>query len=81
MALQEEGGKKKAADARIRRLLAYARKFHAPRRYPLNELAEASGYTISGVRTAYDDEEVTLVARQINRRATDTADGDGQEQS
>ncbi|MGX1884870.1 hypothetical protein [Streptomyces sp. NPDC055287] len=56
-----------AADQRIRRLLAYALQFHPQRRYPLRELASASGYTNSGVRTAYTGKEVQMVRGQINR--------------
>ncbi|MGW2109411.1 hypothetical protein [Streptomyces sp. NPDC001948] len=67
VALQKAHTDKEAADRRIRTLLAYAREFHPARRYSLNELGEASGYTISGVRTAYGDPEVTLVQDQIGR--------------
>ncbi|MFN1193208.1 hypothetical protein ACK03K_33635 [[Kitasatospora] papulosa] len=67
LALQKAQADRKAADRRIRTLLAYAREFHPPRRYPLNELADASGYTISGVRTTYGDHEITLVQGQIGR--------------
>ncbi|AVZ71113.1 hypothetical protein SLUN_01460 [Streptomyces lunaelactis] len=76
LALEQARAEKTAADARIRRLLAYAREFHASRRYPLHELAQASGYTNSGVRTAYTDEVVSLVKSQVNRdprRAAETA--------
>ncbi|MFF3456983.1 hypothetical protein ACFYXH_22140 [Streptomyces sp. NPDC002730] len=74
-ALKAARAEKDAADGRIRRLLACARKFHAPRRYSLNELggAEASGYTISGVRTAYNDAVVDMVGSQIDRKPRDVA--------
>ncbi|TGA97450.1 hypothetical protein [Streptomyces sp. MZ04] len=67
LALQEARAQKSAADQRIRRLLAYALEFHPKRRYPLNDLAGASGYSFSGVRTAYSADEVSLVQGQINR--------------
>jgi hypothetical protein len=52
-----------AAERRMRLLLAYAREFVGPRPYPLAALAEASGMSISGVRTAYDEDEVSEVAQ------------------
>ncbi|MFD3442593.1 hypothetical protein ACFWU3_34465 [Streptomyces sp. NPDC058685] len=78
LALQEEWGKKQQADARIRQILAYAREFYPPRRYKLEELAQASGYKFSSVRTAYGDKEITQVADQIKRpptRATTDVEG------
>lgn len=50
-------------DAAIRRLLAYGREFTRPRPYRLADLADASGLSISGVRTAYDADEVQQVAQ------------------
>jgi hypothetical protein len=82
LALEAARAEKVAADARIRRLLAYAREFQVARRYPLDELARASGYTISGVRTAYKDDVISLVESQINREPRRTAEAaDEQEQS
>lgn len=49
-------------DAAMRRLLAYGREFTSPRPYRLADLADAAGMSISGVRTAYDAEEITQVA-------------------
>ncbi|HLW95925.1 MAG TPA: hypothetical protein VKS25_11155 [Solirubrobacteraceae bacterium] len=49
-------------DAAIRRLLAYGREFTRPRAYRLADLADAAGMSISGVRTAYDAEDVEQVA-------------------
>jgi hypothetical protein len=49
-------------DAATRRLLAYGREFIRPRPYKLADLADASGMSISGVRTAYDAEEIAQVA-------------------
>src|SRR5580692_4703288 len=49
-------------DAAMRRLLAYGREFTRPRPYRLTDLADAAGMSISGVRTAYDADEITHVA-------------------
>ncbi|MDA8068173.1 MAG: hypothetical protein M0T77_06135 [Actinomycetota bacterium] len=49
-------------DAATRRLLAYGREFTRPRPYRLADLADAAGMSISGVRTAYDGEEIAQVA-------------------
>ena len=46
----------------MRRLLAYGREFTRPRPYRLTDLADAAGMSISGVRTAYDADEITHVA-------------------
>ena len=52
-----------AAEARMRLLMAYGREFTRPRPYRLEDLARAAGMSISGIRTAYDDEEIAEVAR------------------
>lgn len=49
-------------DSAMRRLLAYGREFTRPRPYRLADLADAAGMSISGVRTAYDAEEIAQVA-------------------
>ena len=49
-------------DAAMRRLLAYGREFTRPRPYRLTDLADAAGMSISGVRTAYDADEIRHVA-------------------
>ncbi|MFF5639520.1 hypothetical protein [Streptomyces sp. NPDC012825] len=59
---------KEAVDAQIRRLLAYGREFHGSHPYGLEELARRSGYTFSGVRTAYGEREIRAVAEQIGRQ-------------
>lgn len=51
-----------AAERDLRLLLAYAREFAEPRPYRLEDLAHAAGMSISGVRTAYDQDEITQVA-------------------
>jgi hypothetical protein len=57
-----------AAEARMRLLIAYGREFTRPRPYRLEDLARAAGMSISGVRTAYDDDEVSEVARLTGGR-------------
>jgi hypothetical protein len=57
-----------AAEARMRLLIAYGREFTRPRPYRLEDLARAAGMSISGVRTAYDDDEVAEVARLTGAR-------------
>jgi hypothetical protein len=47
-----------AAERDLRLLLAYAREFAEPRPYRLEDLARAAGMSISGIRTAYDDDEI-----------------------
>lgn len=54
-----------AAEKRLRLLIAYGREFVEPRPYRLEDLAQAAGMSISGVRTAYADDEVVEVARRI----------------
>ncbi|MFD7861476.1 hypothetical protein [Streptomyces sp. NPDC059783] len=79
VALQKAKADKEAADRSIRTLLAYAREFHPPRRYSLNELGGACGYTPSGVRTAYGDQEIAQVQGEIGRAPRRTADeGEGE---
>jgi hypothetical protein len=57
-----------AAERDLRLLVAYGREFVHPRPYRLEDLAGAAGMSISGVRTAYDDEEVEQVAEMTARR-------------
>ncbi|MFJ8364456.1 hypothetical protein [Streptomyces sp. NPDC093984] len=67
LALRNARARKEAAEAEIRQLLAYGREFHGQRPYRLESLAEASGMSLSGVRTAYTRREIDAVARQIGR--------------
>jgi hypothetical protein len=63
------------AERTMRLLIAYAREYVRPRPYRLEDLAVAAGMSISGVRTAYDDDEIEQVAEltgQRPRRATPT---------
>jgi len=57
-----------AAEARIRLLVAYGREYVHPRPYRLEDLARAAGMSISGVRTAYGEDEVAEVARLTGAR-------------
>jgi len=50
------------AERDLRLLIAYAREFAEPRPYRLEDLARAAGMSISGIRTAYDDDEIGQVA-------------------
>jgi hypothetical protein len=56
------------AEKRMRLLVAYGREFVEPRPYRLEDLAQATGMSISGTRTSYDDDEIADVAERINRR-------------
>ena len=55
-------------EADMRMLIAYGRCFTHPRPYKLIDLANAAGMSISGIRTAYDDDEVAEVARLTGAR-------------
>jgi hypothetical protein len=57
-----------AAERRLRLLIAYGREFVGHRPYRLEDLAHAAGMSISGVRTAYDDDEVADVAALTGAR-------------
>ena len=51
----------------MRLLIAYGRRFTHPRPYKLIDLANAAGMSISGVRTAYEAEEIDQVAQILGR--------------
>jgi AraC-like DNA-binding protein len=59
-----------AAEARMRLLIAYGREFTRPRPYRLEDLARAAGMSISGVRTAYDADEIAEVTRLTGAKPT-----------
>lgn len=67
IALGNARAAREAADREIRHLLAYGREFHGERPYKLESLAQASGMTPSGIRTAYGNSEIDTVARGIGR--------------
>jgi hypothetical protein len=60
--LAQARGRILAAERDLRLLLAYAREFTEPRPYRLEDLARAAGLSMSGVRIAYDDDEITRIA-------------------
>jgi hypothetical protein len=61
-------------EADMRLLMAYGRCFTHPRPYKLIDLANAAGLSISGVRIAFDDDEITQAAEILHRQP---AYGDG----
>lgn len=54
-------------EAEMRMLIAYGRRFSRPRPYKLIDLANAAGMSISGVRTAYEAEEIKQVGGILGR--------------
>lgn len=60
----------------LRLLIAYARRFTHPRPYRLIDLANATGMSISGVRTAYEADEVGQVAEILGRLPVDQMGGE-----
>jgi hypothetical protein len=54
----------RVAEQELRLLIAYGRDFARPRPYKLEDLAEAAGYSVSGIRTAYGTDEVAEVMRR-----------------
>jgi hypothetical protein len=62
-ALRAARDRRDQADRDIRILLAYARELATPRPYRLADLAAATGKSISGVRTAYTDHDVSNAQR------------------
>ena len=80
-ALRAARDRRDQADRDIRILLAYARELTTPRPYRLADLAEATGKSISGIRTAYTAADVDA-ARRIMHDISDAHDaaerpGDG----
>jgi hypothetical protein len=59
-----------AAKARMRLLIVYGREFTRPRPYRLEDLARAADMSISGIRIAYDVDEIAEVARLTGARPT-----------
>jgi hypothetical protein len=55
-----------------RLLIAYGREFVRPRPYRLIDLADVAGMSISGIRTAYGDDEIDQVVKAIGRKASPT---------
>jgi hypothetical protein len=65
-------------EADMRLLIAYARRFTHPRPYKLIDLAEAAGMSISGVRIAYDHEEVAQLTELLGRAPVPPSGEDSQ---
>jgi hypothetical protein len=63
-ALADARRRKDQAARDMRLLLAYAREIAAPRPYRLADLAQATGLSLSGIRTAYTDSDIQH-ARQL----------------
>jgi hypothetical protein len=61
-ALADAAQRKQRADHQIRLLLAYAREHTQPRPYRLADLAQAAGMSISGIRTAYAQDDIDHAA-------------------
>jgi hypothetical protein len=59
-------------EADMRLLIAYGRCFTHPRPYKLIDLANAAGMSISGIRTAYDTDEIDQAAEILERPPTTT---------
>ena len=71
-AIRQARAVREGADEAIRVLLAYAREVAAPRPYRLSDLAEASGLSISGVRTAYSAADVQFARTMLGTPITST---------
>ena len=52
----------------MRLLIAYGREFTRLCPYRLEDLARAAGMSISGIRTAYDEDEIAEVAKLTGTR-------------
>ena len=66
-ALRAARDRRDQADRDIRILLAYARELTTPRPYRLADLAEATGKSISGVRTGYTPADVDTARRIVHQ--------------
>ena len=65
-ALRAARARRDQADRDIRILLAYARELATPRPYRLADLAEATGRSISGIRTACTAADVDAARRILH---------------
>jgi AraC-like DNA-binding protein len=55
---------------RMRRLIACGREFTRPHPYRLEDIARAAGMSISGIRTAYDEDEIARLTGATPFRPT-----------
>ncbi len=62
-AIEEARNRRDQADRDVRILLAYARELARPRPYRLIDLAAAAGMSVSGVRTAYTQQDIDTAQR------------------
>ncbi len=76
-AIEEARNRRDQADRDIRILLAYARELTRPRPYRLADLATAAGMSVSGVRTAYTQQDIETVQRILCA----ASDGHSQDQN
>ena len=74
-ALRAARDRRDQADRDIRILLAYARELATPRPYKLADLAEATGKSISGVRTAYTQHDIETARRIVQAPGQPAAPG------
>jgi hypothetical protein len=65
-ALADARRRKDQAARDMRLLLAFAREIITPRPYRLADLAQATGLSISGVRTAYTQADIQHAARLLS---------------
>lgn len=65
--IREARHEMREAEARMRLLVAYGREFVRPQPYQLKDLAASTGMSISGTRSAYDDDEVGDVEKRLGR--------------
>jgi hypothetical protein len=75
--LRDARRRRDQADRQIRLLLAFAREHSRPRPYRLADLAEATGMSISGVRTAYTAADIEQVNAVIAATYRDGLNGHG----
>jgi hypothetical protein len=68
--LEDLRGQRLRLESDLRLLIAYGRRFTHPRPYKLIDLARAAGMSISGVRTAYDTDEIDQAAGILHRQPT-----------
>ena len=76
-AIEEARNRRDQADRDIRILLAYARELARPRPYRLIDLAAVAGMSVSGVRTAYTQQDIETAQRILCA----ASDGHSQDQN
>lgn len=72
--LEQLARQQQETDRRMRLLVAYARECTGPRPYRLADLAQASGWSISGIRSAYTPAHVAEVTRLLGALDQDSTD-------